>query len=122
RPDRTAWAKAAAVAAPGHELACSSPPRTFAMASVRPELIISTPSRVPFAARRRTGQTSGAGLMRHSPPSRPARLMARSRSACRAPADGAFTLLRRPQDGSVISEGLDQLCLGHRGAALAAAL
>src|SRR4029077_4510186 len=41
------------------------------------------------------GRWAAAPRPRHSPPSRPARLGARFRSACRAPADGAFALPRR---------------------------
>ena len=43
RPDRTAYAKAAAVAAPGHEPWCSLSPSDSPAGSVRPELITFTP-------------------------------------------------------------------------------
>src|SRR5580692_2728585 len=68
-----------------------------------------------------TGQWPAAPRRRRSPPLRPARLVARSRSACRAPADehppgcpGHWRL--------VIPECFDQRCLSHRGAALNADL
>jgi hypothetical protein len=59
RPDRTAYAKAAAVAAPDHEPARSLPSSGSPAESIRPELIIVTPSRACRAARRLTGQHRG---------------------------------------------------------------
>src|SRR6266567_4927170 len=64
-----------------------------------------------------TGQWPAALRRRHSPPARPARPAARSRSACRAPADEHPPGCAGHQR-LVIPEGFDQLCLGHRGAAL----